>query len=104
MIHIPSDSIFSDSVDFTVVSSRTYDPSSSLASAHLVMDNDSLFEPRPRKKQSTLLEEVASDHGPTSATMAAPSYPQTQAVESQFSTTDNGDTSAFAFPSFCLRA
>ena len=104
-IHIPSNSIFSDSVDFTLVSSRTYDPSSSNNEAQLVTDSDSLFEPRtPRKKQLVSLKEVAFGPGRSSSIIAAPSCPQTQ---TQTSITDNGDTGAFLFPSsitFCLRA
>ena len=104
IIHIPSNSIFSDSVDFTLVSSRTYDPSPSNNEAQLVTDSDSLFEPRtPKKKQSISLKEVVFGPDGSSSIIAAPSCPQTQ---TQKSITDNGDTGTFLFPpsiTFCLR-
>ena len=97
-IHIPSNSIFPDSVDFTLVSSRTYDPSPSNNEAQLVTDSDSLFEPRtPKKKQSISLKEVAFGPDGSSSIIAAPSCPQTQ-TQTQTSITDNGDTGTFFFP------
>ena len=102
-IHIPSNSIFSDSVDFTVFSSRAYHPPSSKDEARLAKNSSSLFDPQPpKKKQSISLEEVAFGPGLSSSAMAVSSCPQTQ---TQISTTDNSDTSAFLFPSLLsLRA